>query len=61
MTCLGDAFDFEGLETERVAFGDVIVSVVTPRMLYRMKHKTVGPKDHVDAARIARRFGLEEE
>ena len=61
LTRLGDAFDFEGLETERVAFGDVIVSVVTPRMLYRMKHKTVRPKDHVDAARIARRFGLEEE
>jgi hypothetical protein len=28
-------------------------------MLYRMKKGTVRPKDHVDAARIAERFGLE--
>jgi hypothetical protein len=30
-------------------------------MLYRMKRGTVRPKDHVDAARIAQRFGLKEE
>jgi hypothetical protein len=58
LTRLGERFAFEGLESERVAFGDVTVTVVTPRMLYLMKRDTVRPKDHVDAARIARRFGI---
>lgn len=60
LTRLGELFDFDSLETERVGFGDVAVSVVTPAMLYRMKKATVRPKDRVDADRIARRFGLEE-
>ncbi len=61
LTRLGDMFEFDSLETERVAFGQVTVSVVTPSMLYRMKRGTVRPKDHVDAARIAQRFGLRED
>lgn len=60
LTRLGELFDFASLETERIDFGGVTVSVVTPAMLYRMKKHTVRPKDHVDAARIARRFGIEE-
>ena len=60
LTRLGELFDFASLETERIDFGGVTVSVVTPAMLYRMKKHTVRPKDHVDADRIARRFGLEE-
>ncbi len=60
LTRLGELFDFASLETERLDFGGVTVSVVTPAMLYRMKKHTVRPKDHVDADRIARRFGLEE-
>jgi hypothetical protein len=55
---LGEQFDFASLESERVDFGDIPVTVVTPAMLYRMKAKTVRPKDQVDAARLAERFGL---
>jgi len=59
LTRLGDAFAFEDLETERVAFQDITVSVVTPRMLYRMKKDTVRLKDRADAELLRRRFDLE--
>lgn len=59
LTRLGELFTFDGLESERLDFGGVTVTVVTPAMLYRMKRGTVRPKDHVDAERLARRFGLE--
>jgi hypothetical protein len=58
LTRLGDLFSFASLTSERVNFGGVTVSVVTPEMLFRMKRGTVRPKDHVDADRIARRFGI---
>jgi hypothetical protein len=61
LTRLGERFDFASLESERIPFGDIQVSVVTPSMLYRMKRDTVRPKDHVDAARIAKRFRLGDE
>ena len=61
LTRLGEMFEFDTLESERVPFGQVMVSVVTPAMLHRMKRGTVRPKDHVDAARIAQRFGLKED
>jgi len=38
------------LETERVAYEDLLATAVTPRMLYRMKRGTVRPKDAADAA-----------
>jgi hypothetical protein len=60
LTRLGNAFSFEGLETERVPFEDVMVTAVTPRMLYRMKRDTVRPKDRADAAAIRQRFTLDE-
>ena len=60
LTRLGDAFTFNDLETERVAFEELTVTAVTPRMLYRMKRDTVRPKDRADAAAIRERFGLEE-
>jgi hypothetical protein len=58
LTRLGDLFSFASLTSERVNFGGVTVSVVTPEMLFRMKRGTVRPKGHVDADRIARRFGI---
>jgi hypothetical protein len=61
LTRLGEMFAFDTLESERIAFGEVTVSVVTPGMLYRMKKGTVRLKDHVDAARIAQRFGIKGE
>lgn len=60
LTRLGETFDFASLEAQRVPFGAVTVSVVTPAMLYRMKRNTVRPKDHVDAARIAERYDIKE-
>jgi hypothetical protein len=61
LTRLGDAFAFQDLETERIAIGDITVTVVTPRMLYRMKKDTVRLKDRADAELIRERFGLERE
>lgn len=58
LTRLGELFDFASLTSERVMFGGVSVRVVTPEMLFEMKRGTVRPKDHVDAERIARRFGI---
>jgi hypothetical protein len=60
LTRLGDAFSFADLETERVPFEELMVTAVTPRMLYRMKRDTVRPKDRADAAALQQRFKLEE-
>lgn len=60
LTRLGEMYEFADLESQRVQFGAITVSVVTPAMLYRMKKNTVRPKDHVDAARIAERYQLED-
>jgi len=61
LTRLGEAFDFENLESERVDFDGLEVSVVTPRTLYRMKKATVRPQDWGDAERLRQRFGFEDE
>lgn len=60
LTRLGDAFSFAELETERVLYEDLVVTAVTPRMLYRMKRDTVRPKDAADAAAIRQRFRIDE-
>lgn len=60
LTRLGEAYTFEDLETTRVPFEDVMVTAVTPRMLYRMKRDTVRPKDKADAAAVRRRFNFDE-
>lgn len=46
-------------EATRKPFEGLLVSVVTPRMLYRMKRDTVRLKDRADARALADRFGLE--
>ncbi|OFW12121.1 MAG: hypothetical protein A3H96_03770 [Acidobacteria bacterium RIFCSPLOWO2_02_FULL_67_36] len=61
VTRLGEAFAFEDLQTERVPFGDITITVVTPRMLYDMKKNTVRLKDRADAELLRLRFGFEEE
>lgn len=61
LTRLGEAFRFEDLESERLRFDELEVTVTTPRMLYRMKKATIRPKDWGDADRLKRRFDLEEE
>ena len=60
LTRLGDVFAFADLETERVPYEDLLVTAVTPRMLYRMKRNTVRLKDAADAAAIRRRFSIDE-
>lgn len=55
---LGDAFRFGELESERVPFQGLMVTVVTPRMLYQMKKDTVRLKDRADAKALLDRFGL---
>jgi hypothetical protein len=61
LTRLGQAFVFDDLETERVDFDGVEVTVVTPRMLHRMKRSTVRPQDRADAHRLSAHFEIEEE
>lgn len=60
LTRLGELYDFASLESERIDFEGVSVSIVTPSMLYRMKKGTIRPKDWGDAQQLARRFGLKE-
>ena len=60
LTRLGDAFRFSDLETERVPYEDLLVTVVTPAMLYRMKRDTVRPRDKSDAIALRERFRLGE-
>lgn len=60
LTRLGEVYTFANLETQRLVFDDFEITVVTPRMLYRMKKDTVRPKDWDDAALLRRRFKIED-
>jgi hypothetical protein len=60
LTRLGNAFRFSDLETERVPYKELMVTAITPRMLYRMKRDTVRSKDAADAAAIRQRFHIDE-
>ncbi|MEX0658923.1 MAG: nucleotidyl transferase AbiEii/AbiGii toxin family protein [Egibacteraceae bacterium] len=55
---LGEAFDFDDIESQAIDVDGVTVTVATPAMLYRMKRDTVRPQDRADAAELQRRFGL---
>jgi hypothetical protein len=44
LTRLGERFDFASLESERIDFGGVTVTVVTPAMLFRMKKEPFAPR-----------------
>jgi acylphosphatase len=61
VTRLGDAFRFADLQTERLPYDDLTVTVVTPRTLYDMKKNTVRGKDRLDADVLQREFDLERE
>jgi len=60
LTRLGEVYRFSDLETERVVYEELNLTVVTPRMLYRMKRDTVRPKDKIDAAALRLRFDVGE-
>jgi hypothetical protein len=59
VTRLGEALSFADLETERVPYGDLTVTVVTPATLYKMKKDTVRGKDRIDADVLRQNFNLE--
>lgn len=61
VTRLGDALTFADLETERLPFDGLTVSVVTPRGLYTMKRNTGRLKDRADAEALKERFGIVDE
>lgn len=61
LTRLGETFSFDDLQSQRIDFDDLTISVVTPSMLYRMKKGTVRPRDWDDAASLKRRFKIEED
>jgi hypothetical protein len=61
LTRLGEAFAFDDLESLRMPFADLVVSVASPKTLYRMKRNTVRLKDRADAEMLKERFGIEEE
>lgn len=56
---LGDAFTYADLDIQRMPIGDLVIAVVTPSTLYRMKHDTVRPRDRDDAMRLARAFDID--
>lgn len=58
---LGEAFDFDGVESQAMEVEGVTVTVATPAMLYRMKRDTTRPQDRADAAALRQRFDLGEE
>lgn len=58
LTRLGELYDFSNLPSQRVDFDGLMVSVVTPETLFRMKKGTVRLKDLGDAQRIAQHFKL---
>ena len=61
VTRLGNPFTFADLETERVTFDGLTVSVVTPRGLYAMNRNTVRLKDRAVAEALKERFGIQDE
>jgi len=46
---------------ERAPYQDLTVTVITPRMLYKMKKNTVRLKDRADADLVRRHFNLEQD
>lgn len=53
---LGDAFDYDGIESERREIEGLSIPVATRRMLYTMKHATVRPRDQIDAAWLRKKL-----
>lgn len=61
LTRLGEAYDYQGVESEIRVYGPLQVPLATPGMLYRMKRDTVRPKDRLDAGILYELFDLEDE
>ena len=61
MARLGEAFQYDDLESEEMQVEGVRVNVATPLTLYRMKKDTLRPIDRMDAEALRRKFQLEED
>ena len=61
LTRLGEAFRFEDLEAIPIDLEGQLVSVASPKTLYRMKKGTGRPKDWGDAEAQRHRFHLEDD
>lgn len=61
LTRLGEAFRFADLEPDTTSLEGVMVHLVTPKTLWRMKKDTVRPKDRLDADGLRAKYGLVED
>jgi hypothetical protein len=61
VVALGTAFQFADVQTDRVPFDELTVSVASPKTLYKMKRDTVRLKDRADAELLKHRFKLEDD
>jgi hypothetical protein len=61
MVRLGEAADFETVDSEVKVIEGIRVSVATPKALYELKRGTVRPLDRQDATALRERFGLDKE
>jgi hypothetical protein len=59
LTRLGEAFEFADLEPDTTSLEGVLVRLVSPRTLWRMKRDTVRPKDRLDAEGLRAKYAFE--
>lgn len=60
LTRLGEAHAFSNLDSERLDFDGLSVTVVTPETLYKMKKDTVRERDRGDAERLRLHFQIKD-
>ena len=60
LTRLGEAVDYDSLETEVVHVEGIPIKVVSPEELYRLKKNTVRGQDRADAERLRDKFGFDD-
>ncbi len=58
---LGEAANYETIESEVIEVEGVRILAATPHALYKLKKGTVRPIDHQDAAALRERFKLRDE
>lgn len=57
---LGEAFSFDDLDVVEVDVDGILVSVVSPSTLYRMKRGSLRPRDRDDAERLRHAFDVKD-
>jgi nucleotidyltransferase AbiEii toxin of type IV toxin-antitoxin system len=60
LTRLGEFAAFDDLEVQQIESNGVKIKIASPRTLYWMKKGTVRAVDHMDAARLREKFGIDE-